>query len=88
MYDDLLIILNQAIQAVGGQFALSDDSHGPSFVGLNYHRIPPYLESVGITEIWYLSRSESPNSAGRNIQAVRLDGGWLSHEFWRMQLLR
>ncbi|KAG6828700.1 hypothetical protein H0H87_001113, partial [Tephrocybe sp. NHM501043] len=30
-----------------GRFALSDDSHGPHAVGLNYRRLPEYLKSTG-----------------------------------------
>ncbi|PPR06746.1 hypothetical protein CVT24_013053 [Panaeolus cyanescens] len=71
------------IQEYGGRFALSDDSHGPHAVGLNYHRLPQYLRSVGISELWYLKASATPNVAGRNIQAVQLDGDCLTHKFWR-----
>lgn len=79
------LIFCQAILGAGGRFALSDDSHGPSYVGLNYHRLRSYMEDVGISEIWHLQHSTTQNSAGRNIQAVRLDGDWLAHEFWRQR---
>jgi len=71
---------------VDGRFALSDDSHGPKFVGLNYDRIPSYLLSTGVTELWYLRYSELSNSSGRNIQAVKFDGDWLAHDFWKKRL--
>ncbi|KAJ3504416.1 hypothetical protein NLJ89_g7944 [Agrocybe chaxingu] len=75
----------QVIKRLGGRFALSDDSHGPHAVGMNYCRLPDYLRSVGISELWYLEPSDMPNSAGRNIRTVRLDGDWLDHPFWRGQ---
>ncbi|RDB16037.1 putative histidinol-phosphatase [Hypsizygus marmoreus] len=66
----------------GGRFALSDDSHGPHAVGLNYHRLAEYLRAVGVSELWYLQRCETPNSAGRNVRPVRVDGEWWKHTFW------
>ncbi|KAI5302547.1 histidinolphosphatase [Ascosphaera atra] len=44
----------QEFLAMNGRFCLSDDSHGVSQVGLNYHHVLPYLESTGIQEIYYL----------------------------------
>ncbi|KAF8878804.1 Polymerase/histidinol phosphatase-like protein [Gymnopilus junonius] len=73
----------EVINSLGGRFALSDDSHGPNAVGLNYDRLPGYLQSVGVTQLWYLQQSTTPNAAGRRIQPVRLDGDWLDHGFWR-----
>lgn len=40
-----------------GKFCLSDDSHSVEQVGLNYHRVIPYLESLGVEEVWRLQRS-------------------------------
>ena len=81
----LSLFSSQIIHRHNGRFTLSDDSHGPHAVGLNYHRLPEYLQAVAISELWFLQRSNSPNVAGRNIQAVqvKLDGEWLDHEFWR-----
>ncbi|KAG6876070.1 hypothetical protein C0993_005738 [Termitomyces sp. T159_Od127] len=67
----------------GGRFALSDDSHGPHAVGLNYHRLPGYLKEVGITELWYLQSSAVANAGGRNVQAVKAQDNWQEHNFWR-----
>ncbi|KAG5644697.1 hypothetical protein DXG03_007920 [Asterophora parasitica] len=66
-----------------GRFALSDDSHGAHAVGLNYHRLLAYLQSVGVKELWYLERSEDINAAGRKVQPRRLEGNWADHAFWR-----
>ena len=73
----------QIIQRHNGRFTLSDDSHGPHAVGLNYHRLPEYLQTVAISELWFLQRSNAPNVAGRFIQAAKLSGEWLDHEFWQ-----
>ncbi|KIM38841.1 hypothetical protein M413DRAFT_75462 [Hebeloma cylindrosporum] len=77
--DDIIEI----IRSHGGRFALSDDSHGPQAVGLNYHRLREYLIHVDVSELWYLQRSSTSNAAGRTIQAVKFDGEWLDHDFWR-----
>ncbi|PYH79518.1 histidinol-phosphatase [Aspergillus uvarum CBS 121591] len=51
--------------ALGGRFVLSDDSHGLDQVGLNYHRVLPWLEAVGITTVHYLALSgEEDDKAG------------------------
>ncbi|KDR74833.1 hypothetical protein GALMADRAFT_211758 [Galerina marginata CBS 339.88] len=73
----------EIIHSHGGRFALSDDSHGPHAVGLNYERLPQYLQSVGISQLWYLQQTVMPNAAGRTVQPVKLDGDWLDHDFWR-----
>ncbi|KAF8809444.1 histidinol phosphate phosphatase H [Phlegmacium glaucopus] len=72
----------EIIHSHNGRFTLSDDSHGPHAVGLNYHRLPEYLQSQAISELWVLQHASIPNAAGRTIQATRLSGEWLDHEFW------
>ncbi|KAI0643956.1 histidinol phosphate phosphatase H [Trametes meyenii] len=76
--EDVVEIILQA----GGRFALSDDSHGPHAVGLNYHRIPEYARRVGIRELWVLERSDTTNAAGRAVTARRVSGRWQEHPFW------
>ncbi|KAI5816908.1 polymerase/histidinol phosphatase-like protein [Pyronema omphalodes] len=39
---------------MGGRFTFSDDSHGVLQVGLNYHHLLAYCQSLGIKEIHYL----------------------------------
>ncbi|OSD01108.1 histidinol phosphate phosphatase H [Trametes coccinea BRFM310] len=75
----------EVILQAGGRFVLSDDSHGPHAVGLNYHRIPAYARRVGITELWVLERArgEERNAAGRAVVPRRVEGDWLEHPFWR-----
>jgi histidinol-phosphatase (PHP family) len=41
---------------MGGRFTLSDDAHAAAQVGLNYHRIVEYAESLGMTELYYLEK--------------------------------
>ncbi|KAJ3865533.1 histidinol phosphate phosphatase H [Lentinula novae-zelandiae] len=79
--EDLLKVILQD----GGRLALSDDSHGPHAVGLNYRRLLEYLRREGVSELWYLQVSESPNKVGRNIQAVKAPGEWWNHPFWNKQ---
>lgn len=70
----------------GGRFALSDDSHGPDAVGLNYHRLADYLHHVGVTELWYLESypsSVDSHKAGRANRPCRLAGNWWEHNYWK-----
>ncbi|KAL0578557.1 hypothetical protein V5O48_003458 [Marasmius crinis-equi] len=73
----------QLIVAEGGRFALSDDSHGPHAVGLNYHRTAEYLKAQNITDIWFLRRTETSSDTGRGVEAVKIPGDWKEHVFWK-----
>jgi histidinol-phosphatase (PHP family) len=66
----------------GGRLALSDDSHGPAAVGLNYARARKYLLGQGVSELWYLRAADTPNSAGRYVEAVRAPEGLSAGPFW------
>jgi histidinol-phosphatase (PHP family) len=66
----------------GGRFALSDDSHGPQVVGLNYPRLRDYLLRIGVRELWTLERTSTPNAGGRHTEPVRVSGNWWDHAFW------
>ncbi|GLA70852.1 histidinolphosphatase [Aspergillus tubingensis] len=48
----------QEFLARGGRFCLSDDSHGLEQVGLNFHRVVPFLEQVGVSKLHYLGLGE------------------------------
>ncbi|OCF32776.1 histidinol-phosphatase (PHP family) [Kwoniella heveanensis BCC8398] len=50
------------IKSLGGRICLSDDSHGVSYVGLNYLKMRDYLISEQIDEIWYLEPSSTSPS--------------------------
>ncbi|KAJ7216327.1 Polymerase/histidinol phosphatase-like protein [Mycena pura] len=70
------------ILANGGRLTLSDDSHGPHAVGLNYGKLPEYLQRAGVMTLWFLERSETPNAAGRLVRTAKLEGDWGTHPFW------
>jgi len=72
-------VLNLIVQS-GGRVCLSDDSHGPQAVGLNYHRLPAYLRTMRIEQLWYLKRAESSDSSC--VEACRYEGDWASDPFW------
>ncbi|KAJ7482002.1 Polymerase/histidinol phosphatase-like protein [Mycena latifolia] len=75
--------LLEVILKNGGRLTLSDDSHGPHAVGLNYGHIPEYLQRAGVTELWFLEHSDTLNAAGRHVQATRMDRQWATHPFWK-----
>ncbi|RAL13686.1 histidinol-phosphatase [Aspergillus homomorphus CBS 101889] len=58
--------------ALGGRFCLSDDSHGLDQVGLNYHRVLPWLEQVGITTLHYLALSEEGDMVDPRFPRTRI----------------
>ncbi|CAK5277835.1 unnamed protein product, partial [Mycena citricolor] len=74
----------EIIVASGGRLTLSDDSHGPHAVALNYGKIRGYLRSAGVSELWFLERSVdmAPNCAGRHVRPERISGDWAEHPFW------
>ncbi|KAL0954891.1 hypothetical protein HGRIS_003824 [Hohenbuehelia grisea] len=73
----------EMIQRHGGRFTISDDSHGPHAVGLNYHRLAQYMHDTGIRKLWYLQGVTSANGAGRMVAAVEADSEWSSHPYWQ-----
>ncbi len=84
-YNCLISFLNpsgKVIKEAGGKFALSDDSHGPHAVGLNYARMAEYVRHVGISELWVLEGSPVKNEAGRSVQARKIEERWWEHPFW------
>ncbi|KZT63644.1 histidinol phosphate phosphatase H [Daedalea quercina L-15889] len=73
----------ELIMKHGGRFALSDDSHGPHAVGLNYDRMAQYVQRLGVEELWVLERCERANVGGRFVQSRKVDGKWWQHPFWK-----
>ncbi|KAL6307012.1 polymerase/histidinol phosphatase-like protein [Sparassis latifolia] len=71
------------IMKEGGRFCLSDDSHGPHAVGLNYGRMANYLRRIGVSELWVLERSETANAGGRFVCPRKVEGQWWEHSFWQ-----
>ncbi|EPQ50302.1 histidinol phosphate phosphatase H [Gloeophyllum trabeum ATCC 11539] len=72
----------QAILQLGGRLVLSDDSHGPQAVGLNYDLVKEYLTNMGVTQLHYLQISEEPNNFGRHVVAVKVENHWWEDPFW------
>lgn len=52
-------LTTQEFLSLGGRFCLSDDSHGIDQVGLNFHRVLDFVETVGISTLHYLQLSET-----------------------------
>ncbi|GAA5984228.1 hypothetical protein JCM10908_006101 [Rhodotorula pacifica] len=73
----------------GGRFTLSDDSHGPQAVGLNYDRAYRYMSDRRLGALWRLERAHK-GAAGafrRGCRAVKVDGQpWLDQ--WPALLTR
>ncbi|KIY69938.1 histidinol phosphate phosphatase H [Cylindrobasidium torrendii FP15055 ss-10] len=66
----------------GGRLTLSDDSHGPHMVGLNYGPTAEYLRRMNVTELWYLERTSVANEGGRWVRPAQVKGDWWEHPFW------
>ncbi|TFK45668.1 histidinol phosphate phosphatase H [Heliocybe sulcata] len=79
-------ILKRILQC-GGKLVLSDDSHGPHAVGLNYARLAKYLMNMQITKLHYLQATEAPNPYGRRVSLVPVEENWWEHPFWKGSLL-
>ncbi|GKZ35172.1 histidinolphosphatase [Aspergillus brasiliensis] len=55
--------------ARGGRFCLSDDSHGLEQVGLNFHRVVPFMEQVGMSRIHYLELAKEDDDSAPVVDA-------------------
>jgi histidinol-phosphatase (PHP family) len=55
---------HQAWLEMGGNFTLSDDSHGIAQVATNYIRTLDYLEGLGVESVWTLERKPHPEEDG------------------------
>jgi len=44
---------------MGGNFTLSDDSHGIGHVATNYEKLPEFLEKAGIRTIVYFEKGST-----------------------------
>jgi len=76
----------QLIMELGGRLCLSDDSHGVSYVGLNYLKMKQYLVDQGVNAVWYLvptsSALEADVKIGRGRVSARQLDDWAGHPFW------
>ncbi|PVV01451.1 hypothetical protein BB560_004128 [Smittium megazygosporum] len=65
------------IQAKGGKFTISDDSHGPSDLGLYYSKLIPFLHESGIDKIYYIDYdSESGKIITKEYENFFTDSFW------------
>lgn len=80
-------LTRQLILERRGRICLSDDSHGISYVGLNYSKMRQYLVDQGVKEVWYLvnkAASEATDSTmgpRDRVKARKLEK-WSDHDFW------
>ncbi|KAK8865851.1 hypothetical protein IAR55_000999 [Kwoniella newhampshirensis] len=78
----------QLILSLKGRICLSDDSHGVSYVGLNYLKLRDYLAGADVATIWYLvptdQRVNGDEDVGnrRRVVARRMEA-WNDHPFWK-----
>ncbi|TIA69915.1 hypothetical protein E3P92_03324 [Wallemia ichthyophaga] len=74
------------VKTHGARLTLSDDTHTPENVGLNYWRVFEYLKSHDIRDLYYLQRCEksAPGamSCGRTV-VKKYDGVWSKDNFWK-----
>lgn len=66
--------------ARGGRLCLSDDSHGVDQVGLNFHRVLPFLDQANISTLHYLRLAESETSSAPDLRFPRTTIGTISVE--------
>ncbi|OJJ46478.1 hypothetical protein ASPZODRAFT_166724 [Penicilliopsis zonata CBS 506.65] len=55
--------VRKEILARGGRFCLSDDSHGVDQVGLNFHRVVDFLDTVGIKTLHHLQLADATSQS-------------------------
>ncbi|EKM56773.1 uncharacterized protein PHACADRAFT_91769 [Phanerochaete carnosa HHB-10118-sp] len=72
----------ELVKSAGGRFALSDDSHGPHAVGLNYGWLSEYARQMKICSLSVLTEAETPNASGRYVRARLAPERWWEHPFW------
>lgn len=75
------------VQKHEARLTLSDDTHTPGNVGLNYWRAFEYLKSHDIRELYYLERcdlgTEGAGKRGRTI-VRKYPGQWSTDDFWKV----
>jgi histidinol-phosphatase (PHP family) len=57
----------------GGRFALSDDSHATSQVGLNFQKVLSFLESTGIDKVYHFTSKTDNSFDTSSVKSVSLD---------------
>jgi len=69
----------QLVISCRGRFTLSDDCHSIAHVGLNYHKVKDYVQSLGISELYCLNTDENGQLEK---QRVALSERWWKNDFW------
>ncbi|KAK9368455.1 polymerase/histidinol phosphatase-like protein [Lipomyces kononenkoae] len=65
----------------GGQFCLSDDSHGIAQVGLNFHKTLEQIEKLGITELSYFDlENGEPVVRKESIAVIKTEPFWAQYK--------
>ncbi|EGG12730.1 uncharacterized protein MELLADRAFT_86982 [Melampsora larici-populina 98AG31] len=86
----------KSISKLGGRLTLSDDSHGPHQVGMNYAGVLEYLTQHQVKEIWFLEQvNKNPSEPldktimlpRRRVKASLLPDRWQDHSFWSKETL-
>ncbi|KAH0347930.1 histidinol-phosphatase, partial [Aureobasidium melanogenum] len=57
----------------GGRFALSDDSHATSQIGLDFSKVLTFLESTGISQVYYFTSKTDNSFDTSSVKSVSLD---------------
>ncbi|KEQ73647.1 histidinol-phosphatase [Aureobasidium namibiae CBS 147.97] len=57
----------------GGRFALSDDSHATSQVGLNFSKVLAFIESTGIDQVYEFTSKTDNSFDTSSVKSVSLD---------------
>ncbi|OLL21949.1 putative histidinol-phosphatase [Neolecta irregularis DAH-3] len=69
----------QLIISCQGRFTLSDDSHSIAQVGLNYHKVRDYVQSLGISELYCLNTDADGELEKKRVFLSEL---WWANDFW------
>ncbi|KAK9432503.1 polymerase/histidinol phosphatase-like protein [Lipomyces doorenjongii] len=65
----------------GGQFCLSDDSHGIAQIGINFHKALKQIEKLGITELSYIDLENGrPVIRREKVAMIKTDPFWNQYE--------
>ncbi|CAG8489305.1 1352_t:CDS:2 [Racocetra fulgida] len=69
----------------GGKLTISDDSHSPQSVGVNYRKLYDYLKEFNINDLYYLDIDLEKPKQDRKVD-VKVMKNVLDHDFWNGEL--
>ncbi|KAI8807383.1 Polymerase/histidinol phosphatase-like protein [Cladochytrium replicatum] len=70
------------MQSEGVKFVLSDDSHGPNAVAMNYYKLHEYLKEMEISKVFYWTRLRSSSGSENSRLELQSVENVLDHPFW------